>query len=115
MYHSVITAGLLKFIPEYGRHIYTPNHIREMIVKWVNDDINFHDGAEQTALDSLEQRQASSGRQLETDQVIEQFGQQQNQQQQPHQPQALEQLRQDIADQAKVNQHRSMPQNGSKA
>jgi hypothetical protein len=58
MYHSV-TPGLLKFIPENVRHN-SPNYLRYKIASWVNDDTNFHDGAERTTLDSLEQQPAAS-------------------------------------------------------
>ena len=61
--------GLLKFIPENVRHN-SPNYLRYKIASWVDDDTNFHDGADRTALDSLEQRPASNGGSFETDQVI---------------------------------------------
>jgi hypothetical protein len=82
LYHSVI-PGLLKLIPENERHNYTPKYLREKISNWINDDTNFYDGAERAALDSLEQQQASSGRPLEIDQVVDQIGQHQQQKQQP--------------------------------
>ena len=103
MYHSV-TPGLLKFIPENLRHN-SPNYLRNKIASWVNDDTNFHDGAEWTTLDSLEQRPASNGGSLETDQVIDHKPLlQENPQEKPHsknqhRPSAIEQLRKIITNQ----------------